>query len=577
MTHVARRALSLLTASALLAGLFLGAPAPVLATPQTYYVGDPGWLYDPGSPCEDPDYWKDGDWPVDGGPYNSDNDAIQDAADNAASGSVIYICAGTYVFAELVTIGAGKNITFRGDGDATALDGNDITRIFNASPVNERDDGGVLSLRDLLIMDAEVTEWNAGAIVADGLSLDNVTITRTTGAYNGGALYAEGNVTIVDSTFTDNIASADGGVLYAWNVNRTVSITNSVFDGNTAGLTGGAILATNVTVSGSTFTGNGASYGGAISATTATVTNSTFTGSSAVSGGAVGAVTVTVTNSTFTDNEGSNCGGAIYVDVTATVTNSNFRDNGSDCGGAIYSYDTATVTNSTFTNNSATVGGAIYADVIATVSNSTFRDNDASYFGGAIQATTATISSSTFTNNDAEEEGGAISGSTISVSASTFTGNGASYGGAINAATVSAFSSTFTNNDASFSGGAILTLNARINASTFRNNSSGYIGGAVIANTATIARSRFTRNAAGEHGGAVILLWPSSFDLRKLRRNTFSRNTAASGGAITLGFCLPLSRSQAAQVERANRFSGNRATEQRRTRNIERPVGSCGG
>ena len=505
MTLLARRALSALTAVALIAGLFLGAPTPVRAA-QTYYVGHLVNDYAPGSECANPDYWTDGDWPVDGGPYNSNNDAIQDAADHAASGSVIYICAGTYNFAEVVTIGAGKSLTFRGEGDETALDGNDITRIFNSSPVNERDDGGVLSLRDMLIMDAEVTEWNAGAIVADGLSLDNVTITRTQGAFNGGALYAEGNVTIVDSTFTDNVASADGGVLYAWNGARTVSISNSVFDGNLAGFSGGVIVA----------------------------------------------ATLTITGSTFMDNDASGSGGAILA-------------------------TTATVTNSTFTNNDAVVGGAIYVDVTATVNNSTFRDNDASYSGGAIIANVATVSNSSFTNNDAEEEGGAISGSTISVSASTFTGNGASYGGAINAGTVTAFRSIFTNNDASVSGGAIWTLNSRITASTFRNNSSGYIGGAVIADTATIARSRFTRNAAGEHGGAVILLRPSRDDLRKLRRNTFSRNTAASGGAMTLGFCLPLSRSQAAQVERANRFSGNRATEQRRTQNIERPVGSCGG
>ena len=577
MTLLARRALSALTAVALIAGLFLGAPTPVRAA-QTYYVGHLVNDYAPGSECANPDYWTDGDWPVDGGPYNSNNDAIQDAADHAASGSVIYICAGTYNFAEVVTIGAGKSLTFRGEGDETALDGNDITRIFNSSPVNERDDGGVLSLRDMLIMDAEVTEWNAGAIVADGLSLDNVTITRTQGAFNGGALYAEGNVTIVDSTFTDNVASADGGVLYAWNGARTVSISNSVFDGNLAGFSGGVIVAATLTITGSTFIDNDAGYGGAISAITVAVTNSTFTGSDAFSGGAVNAVTATVTNSTFTNNQASNCAGAIYVDVIATVTNSTFTNNqASNCGGAIYSYDTATVTNSTFTNNDAVVGGAIYVDVAATVSNSTFRDNDASYSGGAIIANVATVSNSSFTNNDAEEEGGAISGSTISVSASTFTGNGASYGGAINAGTVTAFRSIFTNNDASVSGGAIWTLNSRITASTFRNNSSGYIGGAVIADTATIARSRFTRNAAGEHGGAVILLRPSRDDLRKLRRNTFSRNTAASGGAMTLGFCLPLSRSQAAQVERANRFSGNRATEQRRTQNIERPVGSCGG
>ena len=505
MTPVARRALSALTSAALLAGLFLGTPGPVRAA-ETVYVGQAGSEYVLGSDCADPDYWTDGDW-TGGGPYNSDNDAIQDAADNAASGSVIYICAGTYVFAELVTIGAGKSLTFRGEGDATALDGNDITRIFNASPVNDRDDGGVLSLRDLLIMDAEVTEWNAGAIVADGLSLDNVTITRTTGAYNGGALYAEGNVTIVDSTFTDNIAIADGGVLYAWNGDRTVSISNSVFDGNTAGFTGGAILATNVTVTGSTFTDNSASVGGAIFATTtATVSNSTFTNNDAVGGGAIATEgDVNVTNSTFTSNEGSICGGAIYVDVTATVTNSTFSGNSSDCGGAIYSYDTATVANSTFTNNSATVGGAIYADVIATVTNSTFTNNEASYSGGAV-----------------------YSNATATVSNSSFTGN-----------------------------------------------TTAYWGGALYASTATIARSRFTRNTAGQHGGAINLYGPTSQDLRKLRRNTFSRNTAPLGGAITLGSCVAPSRSQAARVQRANRFSGNRATEQRRTRNIERWAGNC--
>ena len=575
MSRVARRALSLLTASALLAGLFLGTPAPVRAA-ETVYVGHHDNDYVPGSECANPDYWTDGDW-TGGGPYNSDNDAIQDAADNAVSGSVIYICAGNYVFAELVTIGAGKNITFRGEGDATVLDGNDITRIFNASPVNESDQGGVLSLRDLLIMDAEVTEWNAGAIVADGLSLDNVTITRTTGAYNGGALYAEGNVTIVDSTFTDNIASADGGVLYAWNGDRTVSISNSVFDGNTAGFQGGAISATTVTVIGSTFTDSDASFGGAISANSATVTNSTFTGSSAVSGGAVGAVTVTVANSTFTNNEGSNCGGAIYVDVTATVTNSTFSGNSSDCGGAIYSYDTATVANSTFTNNSSTIGGAIYADSTATVSNSTFRGNTADFYGGAIYAdSTATVSASTFRGNTADFYGGAIFSTTNTVTSSTFISNSAILGGAIRADTATVTSSTFTSNTSVNAGGAIqASATATVSNSTFTRNTSVNQGGAISASTGAVAGSRFTRNTSGTHGGAIYFSSPAPTDLRLMRRNSFSRNTAAVGGAMTLGPCGTPSRSQAARVERANRFSGNRATEQRRTNSIERLEGGC--
>jgi hypothetical protein len=60
-----------------------------------------------------------------------------------------------------------------------------------------------------------------------------------------------------------------------------------------------------------------------------------------------------------------------------------------------------------------------------------------------------------------------------------------------------------------------------------------------------------------------------------MRRNSFSRNTAAVGGAMTFGPCVTPSRSEAARVERANRFSGNRAIEQRRTNNIERLEGGC--
>ena len=407
MTLLARRALSALTSAALLAGLFLGAPASARATPETYYVGHLVNDYAPGSECANPDYWTDGDW-TGGGEYDSDNDAIQDAADNAASGSVIYICAGTYVFAEQVTVAAGVSLTFRGEGDETLLDGSGDTRIFNSNAAQSTDQGGVLSLRDLLIIDAKVTSSNGGAIESDGLSLNNVTITGSTGAYNGGALYAEGNVTIMDSTFTDNISIADGGVLYAWG-GVPVSISNSVFYGSTAGFTGA---------------------------------------------------------------------------IDATI---------------------ATVTGSTFRNNSGDYGGAIDAD-IATVTDSAFTKNTVTVYGGAIYATTAIVSSSSFTDNEADVEGGAI-----------------------------------------------------------------------LAGPGTIiTRSRFTRNTAGEHGGAMLLYAPNSADLQQLRGNTFMRNTAPAGGAITLGPCTVPSRSEATRVERANRFSGNRATEQRRTQNIERWEGGCG-
>jgi predicted outer membrane repeat protein len=534
------------TAGLLVASLVLALSATPL-TPSVRAVGATTWIvahhdeildYADGSTCADPDFWTDGNWSEPGsgdGAYDSDEDAIQDAIDNAASGDTIYVCFGRYEFdTDLHIFDPGMNLTMVGDGiGETMLDGTDSTRLINANPAGGNDGGGTLTLRDLSIEDADTeTEFdNGGAVNADGLSLTRVSISGSDGAYNGGALYAEGNVTIADSTFTDNDTSEYGAVLYSWNSARTVTISNSVFVGNTAGQVGGAINATTVTVTGSTFTNNDAAvYGGAINATTVTVTGSTFTNNNAViDGGAIKATTVTVTGSTFTDNDAD----------------------GSSGGGAILAY-TATVTDSTFTNNTAdSYGGAISA-YITTATGSSFTDNTANY-GGAINTYTATVTDITFTNNDVTSHGGAISTTTATVSNSTFRGNTADfYGGAIYADST-----------------------ATVTSSTFTSNTSVNAGGAISASTGAVAGSRFTRNTSGTHGGAIYFSSPALTDLKLMRRNSFSRNTAAVGGAMTLGPCGTPSRSQAARVERANRFSGNRATEQRRTNNIERLEGAC--
>jgi predicted outer membrane repeat protein len=221
-------------------------------------------------------------------------------------------------------------------------------------------------------------------------------------------------------------------------------------------------------------------------------------------------------------------------------------------------------------------GAAIDAPSI-TIIDSIFAENTADGDGGAINSTHVEVSGSLFLGNSANGEGGAIDAASVVVTNSRFSGNDAQSGGAIKATTLTVAGSTFTNNSAD-SGGAIsvTSMGLTITNSSFASNDAVIDGGAIYAYTATISRSRFTRNTAGEHGGAVKLAPPSDDDLQNLRGNTFSRNTAAAGGAMTLGPCGTPSRSQAARVERANRFSGNRATEQRRTNNIERLEGGCG-
>jgi len=341
-------------------------------------------------------------------------------------------------------------------------------------------------------------------------------------------LYSVDDVTINNLTFTRGTAPSEGsngGGAIA--VNATVTVTSSIFTQNEGDYTGGAIYSyyNPLFVTDSTFTDNTASYGGAINTwDTAIVTDSTFIDNHATGGGAVRGDIVIVTNSTFAGNTATSDGGAIRAPDTATVTDSTFTGNSAATyGGAVNVEGEVTVTSSTFTSNSAENGGAIFAEG-STVTSSTFTSNSADY-GGA-----------TFTFNNA------------TVTSSTFTSNSAINGGAINASVVTVTNSSFARNSA-------------VNA-----------GGVIEASTGAISRSRFTRNTAGEHGGAV-LLYAATDDLDQIRRNTFSRNTAPAGGAITLGPCLAATRREATRVERANSFSGNRATEERRTNNIERWLG----
>ena len=292
---------------------------------------------------------------------------------------------------------------------------------------------------------------------------------------------------------------------------------------------------------------------------------------------------VTIIDSTFTNNTATDSGGAVWT-ATAVVSDSTFTNNdAADDGGAIGTdFGNVTATNSTFTGNTADdKGGAIYTlNTGVTVTNSTFTDNSAEDDGGAIRAYTVTATNSTFAGNTSvNDDGGAIhADNDATVTRSIFTGNTANEGGAIDATTATVTNSTFTKNTVTVYGGAIYANTATVSSSRFTDNKADVEGGAILAGPGTIiTRSRFTRNTAGEHGGAMLLYAPNSADLQQLRGNTFMRNSAPAGGAITLGPCVVPSRSQAASVERANRFSGNRATEQRRTQNIERwDDGGCG-
>lgn len=124
------------------------------------------------------------------------------------------------------------------------------------------------------------------------------------------AIYAEGNLTVENSAFTNLSSSNNGPAIYASGLSSAVTISNSTFTGNVAlgEFGGGAIFSvSDLEVTNSTFAGNtAADLGGAIAA---------FSGQKEIK------------NSTFIENSASS-GAAIFLSEGGVIANSTFFNNG---------------------------------------------------------------------------------------------------------------------------------------------------------------------------------------------------------------------------------------------------------
>jgi predicted outer membrane repeat protein len=255
----------------------------------------------------------------------------------------------------------------------------------------------------------------------------------------GGAIWNGGTVTLYNTAFNDNGASAGenmavGGAIY--NVG-TLTVTNSTFGYNFAtgyGYGGSIFNAGKLTITDSGFNDNSAAQAAAIEnngsddpilkvkAGTATITSSTFTNNQVQQGdggGWAGAIdnsgSMTITTSTFSGNYAKASGGAISNDGALTITKSTFTGNSSvgdycGAGGAIINGGTLNAADSTFVQNSVFTDG--------------FGEDNCSvgaFYNGAGRLT---ITNSTFYENEADT-GAAIynGGGSLAVVASTFHGD----------------------------------------------------------------------------------------------------------------------------------------------------------
>ena len=262
------------------------------------------------------------------------------------------------------------------------------------------------------IADNAATSGFGGAIYASSngetLTLKGVEVSGNTATNSGGAVYSYHTEVVVRSAVEDGVETATafdgnesqkfGGAIYV--VSAGADVVDAEFVHNVAE-TGGAIYAGgDVTLTDATFTTNSASnWGGAIYMKdgVAEFEGVEFSENTATSNGGalyLHTATATLTSATFSENTATVYGGAIeQVDGSLTISSATFSKNASQkAGGAIYQlHGTSTISNASFTENEATTkAGALYVGAGAsTISGTTFSGNVAPR-GTAVSALNAT-------------------------------------------------------------------------------------------------------------------------------------------------------------------------------------------
>lgn len=346
--------------------------------------------------------------------------------------------------------------------------------------------------------------------------------------YSGGAIYNNGNLTIVNVTFISNKANI-GGAIYN---NGSLDIFNSTFRNNKA-------------ICKREYSWENEDDGIHFIKE---------------DGGGAGAIynngVLNIKNSVFHNNLAESSTGAIYNDGSLNMDGclifSNKATGPAAFCGAIYNADSAFINNSKFLDNRASSGGVIVSDNANLIiensdlsQNLVYYDHWAGYGGVLIGTGNITIVNSNFTANTCQHVGGVIAtfdnyGPTyanITINGCNFNENFGGSGGAIyNVASgsLNIIDSNFNGNKAG-DGAAILNLRADmlINGSSFNNNiatygviyaGSNFISNGVVSSNGKnnkIINSAFINNK----GGALNLGGHSLVD-----NSSFIGNKASNSG-----------------------------------------------
>src|ERR671915_521416 len=447
------------------------------------------------------------------------------------------------------------SVTITGSGAGTTIvDGNALDRVFEVAVA-----GGTVALSGLTITDGDADEYGGALLNSSSatVTVDSSTVTgsrlsdnRAGGGRSGAAISNDGAgaVVVETTTFSKNRAHANGGAIF--NGSGQVSLSDSTFTDNAA-THGGAVYSSAdkgglLSIRDSTFALNSADdWGGAVvnqNQGSATIRNVSFSENSGLNGGGFaneGNGLVTVENSTFTKNA---------AELTALLDSGEGGGMHSNSGGEVV------VSGGSFTDNTARSGGGLSNEGGGSVAitGTRFATNTAREQGGGIliQSGAVRMLNIDVVNNvahGAEEGGGGISyagdkavgvGETAALEQSRIRDNKATGpGGGIDSrgdGPLAITTTSITGNTAS-TGGAVYHVGdapLEVTRSTLSGNFAEN-GGGVFSDgdgEAHVVNTTISGNRAGQFGGGVLV----SSRVHMLN-STVASNTAASGGGINNG------------------------------------------
>lgn len=234
------------------------------------------------------------------------------------------------------TFTANRATNGSGGGIATTSTLDVVSSTFTANHATNGAGGGIVAGGALDVASSAFISNTAtssgGAIIQNpslSMNLESTSFTANHSDGDGGAVAAQGPLTVMSSTFTENTAKNSGGsILALFGPSR---INSSTFTHNTSGAAGGAVAAvdTPLSVQNTAITHNTAPQGGGIysvgflTLTTSSLINNT----SNVNGGALftspGAEMAIVSNTTIGQNTGNGImsdGAGVWV-VNSTIVN----------------------------------------------------------------------------------------------------------------------------------------------------------------------------------------------------------------------------------------------------------------